>query len=379
MKYRVVSLPGRGDPSHYVDLFYNSIKPYGIELIGKLTFDTEWLISNIDTFDAIHLHWPENVWRNYTNPHLKKLRYSFVKGGWRVSFLIEQFFRDYFNRDKLKWFEKNITYLKNQGKHILWTWHNVEPHENVSELDFYGFQILANNSDLIIFHSDWAEAQSRKNHQIRSKTIIMSLGNYNGVYPEPRERSVVASELGFDLAKPIVGCLGSIRGYKGLDIACEAIDRIGDSVQFLCAGSPHPAFDLNSLEHKISKINHAVLIPRMITDQEFSDYANLCEFLLLPYKKITGSAALLASLTLKRGVIASDLPFFREVLSKEPNAGLLVEPNDPDALASAITSYLNVPANIRSTAAYNLSDQFKWSKVVMPVVKSLQDIIGCKN
>jgi glycosyltransferase involved in cell wall biosynthesis len=371
---KLLSFPGPNDPNPYIGLFYDALSAHGIDLAGELIFDFEWFKKNIDLFDGIHLHWPESLWRFYSPPLLKTLRNSNIRGAWRLSEILGKIFFVYFNKKKRQWFKKNIDYIKNQNKKIIWTCHNIKPHEDFNALDSSGIQILADCADLIIFHSEWAENQFRKRYKIRSATVVMYHGNYQGVYPCPREKSVVMHELGFSPDKPIVGFLGNIREYKGLDIACKAMASLSDSVQFLCAGSPFHSYDLDGLKHDISMIENAVLVPRRISDQEFSDYANLCEFLLLPYWEITGSGALLACLTLGKGVVASDLTFFRDMLSKSPEAGFLFETGNPKALGWSIRKYLEIPAEVRSRAALDLSNKYKWSEVVFPAAKMIQNI-----
>ena len=149
------------------------------------------------------------------------------------------------------------------------------------------------------------------------------------------------------------------------------MEKLDGKVQFLCAGSPHSSYDLSELEKKFSALSGSVLVSRLITDQEFSDYAGVCDMLLLPYKKVTGSGALLASLTLGRGVVASDLPFFREILAQGSDAGRLVPLGDPIALATTICRYLQVSPETRESSARALADKYKWRDVVKPVVECL--------
>jgi beta-1,4-mannosyltransferase len=372
MSYRVVSLPGLGTSNPYVDLFYRSLLPYGVNLVGALEFDYVWLKTNINEFDCIHLHWPENIWREYLGPLHKKIRFSNIKGAWRLSVKIETTFQPYFDNQKIKWFENCLDYLKGQGKKIIWTWHNIEPHENNGYIDVRGTHILAEKSDLIIFHSRWAEDQCRKMFAIPGKTIVMPHGNYDGIYPEPRNRAVVLTEIGLETDKPVVGCLGAMRGYKGIDVACEAVQLLGGSVQLLCAGMPHHLFETPKNISKVS--NHNIsFVTRKLSEQELSDFANACDCILLPYKKITGSGALLLALTLRKGVVASDLPYFREILRKVPNAGLLVSPNSPEALAKGIDDFLSIPLKVREEASKLLADMFSWNDVVVPVGKIFAD------
>jgi glycosyltransferase involved in cell wall biosynthesis len=121
------------------------------------------------------------------------------------------------------------------------------------------------------------------------------------------------------------------------------------------------------------KLNNALLIPRFINNQEFADYVSISNLVLMPYNRITGSGALLAVLTLGRGVVASDLPYFREILGNNSDAGMLVASEDPTAFAENIRKYLIIPANKSNQAARFLAERYEWSKVVPPVVEVIKN------
>src|SRR5207249_1826932 len=93
---------------------------------------------------------------------------------------------------------------------------------------------------------------------------------------------------------------------------------------------------------------------------------------LLPYRWITGSAASATAFTLGRAVVATDLPFFRSELAAEPAAGVLVRPDDPDALAAGIRAFFAADVAARHTAARRLADRLAWPEVVKPVVERLR-------
>jgi beta-1,4-mannosyltransferase len=80
---------------------------------------------------------------------------------------------------------------------------------------------------------------------------------------------------------------------------------------------------------------------------------------------------LFAAWTLGRGVVASDLPFFREMIPEESLSGLVVSPGDPAALAQGIVTYLAIPASRRSAAALEESDRHSWTRCVEPLAQVL--------
>ena len=367
MTLRIRSLPARGGGNPYVGLFYDALERHDVQLVGSLRFDLAWFADHLDTFDAVHLHWPEYILARFAPPWLERIRGSKIRGSWALSKHLERVFRMQIQSAKVTWFASVLEFLKRHDKKIIWTWHNLEPHEDKHRFRSDIYSVLAASADLIIFHSGWAEKRCREIYQVDTETVVMMHGNYSGVYPPPRERDVVAIDLGFDPTRPIVGCLGNLRHYKGIDVACRAIETSKNPIQFLCAGDPYAGFELDGLKAHFDSVEGSLLLPRRLSDQEFADFTNLCDIVLLPYRRVTGSGALLAALTLGRGVIASDLPFFQEILAHQPDAGRLVQPENPAALASEITEYLTVPAEVRQAAARRLAERFDWDQVIKPV------------
>ena len=92
---------------------------------------------------------------------------------------------------------------------------------------------------------------------------------------------------------------------------------------------------------------------------------------VLPYHAVTGSGVLFAAWTLGAGVIASDLPFFREMLSGDPLRGRTFRVGDSADLAGAIEGYLAVPRDKRRGALAAIADELSPEHVVRPLVDFL--------
>jgi glycosyltransferase involved in cell wall biosynthesis len=199
----------------------------------------------------------------------------------------------------------------------------------------------------------------------------MMLGNLDGVFPAPRPRAEVLKSLGLRDDLPVLGCTGGIRDYRGADVACEAVALSRGAWQLIIAGPPHPSFDLDRLGRQVSALPGAVLIPRWLEDSEFADIVSCSDVILLPYRKITTSFMIQGAFTFGRGVVASDLPYFREILEDDPDAGTLVKPEDPTALYRGIAHHLEIPQSIREAAARRLNDTFAWDRVIVPVAEAL--------
>jgi beta-1,4-mannosyltransferase len=336
---RISVRPNPADcPNPYLQLFYQALVPAGVEVAGPLNINDQWLRDHAESLDAIHIHWPETIWRPSPDA-----------GG------------------AFKRVVGLLSFLRLAGRlgiKRVWTVHNIVPHEARSGVDFLGCLILAQSADLLICHSsDAAEAVRRRYHP-RGRLVVMQHGNFDNVYPASRPRETVLRELGLDPHRPTVASLGEQRRYKGLEVARLAFKRLDNTVQWIVAGQPHP--ESATLLADLSS-RHARVLNRRISDQEFADITSAADLVWLPYHRVTGSGVILASLTLGTAVLASDLPFFRDVLVHDGPAGRLVSTGDAAALADATVSLLQTPRDDRRRAALAIAARFDWRQTVIPV------------
>jgi beta-1,4-mannosyltransferase len=368
--FLVASKPGFGARNRYNDLFYRALEPAGVAMVSEFDFSPDWLREHTSRIDALHLHWPEKLWRSYRPNWMEALHRRGIKGSWRL-LCVSRSWRKALGLLALRRFLRGV---QNEGLKLIWTAHNLEPHEDADWLDRVGYRMLATRADLVICHGPSARSAFAARYRPRGRVVAIPHGNYDGGFPAPRDRDVVLRSLGLRDDRPIVACVGELRNYKGIDRACDAVDRLEGAVQLVVAGVPDPAFDLDGLRRRIEGKPWITLWVQALSDQEFADVVSASEAVLLPYRTITGSGAVMAALTLGRGVVASDLPFFRETLAPQPDAGRLVAPPcAPEVLAVAIREYLDVPAAHRRTAARRLADQHAWSEVIRPVTAVFEE------
>jgi glycosyltransferase involved in cell wall biosynthesis len=338
-------------------------------MVEELVAEPAWLRSRAGRLDAIHLHWPEKIWRNHVPAPLGALARSGIKGSWRLARAAPGLRKV----AGLALLRRLLDEAKRLGLLVVWTAHNAEPHEGTDALDRAGYHLLAARADVIVCHSQAARAEFEARHRPTGRVVVMPIGNYEGVYPSPRPRDEVLGGLGLRPERPTVCCVGELRAYKGLDRACEAVARLKGAVQLVVAGAPDPTFDLDALRRRFDGRTWGVLKPATLSPQEYSDLVSASEAVLLPYRRITGSAALLAAVTLGRGAVCSDLPFFLEALAPEPDAGRIVVGDEDAALARALAGYLLISAGRREQAARRLAARHRWCDVVAPMAAALLD------
>jgi beta-1,4-mannosyltransferase len=353
--FRLASFPDRtlGNPG--LEMFYQGMAAHGVRLTTRLVCQPRWIRDHAAELDGIHVHWPEKIWRGKTRGRLHQAARQVTFARYRAVIM----------------FGRALKAARRLGLQRLWTVHNLEPHDGADWVDRLGYRIAAANSDLIVCYSRAAAADVQALYRPPGTVVGIAHGNYVGIYPPARDRDTVMRGLGLDPGRPMVCCIGIIKRYKGLDVACGAIRTLGGSVQLAICGSPHSADDVAAIRAQMAGLP-GVLVARPLSDQEFSDVIAASEAILLPYRKITGSGSLLAAWTQARGVIASDLPLFREMLSAEPGAGQTFTPDDSPSLAAAISAYLSTPGQLRSAAAVRAANFYSWDRTVEPVIKEMR-------
>jgi glycosyltransferase involved in cell wall biosynthesis len=178
------------------------------------------------------------------------------------------------------------------------------------------------------------------------------------------------ASLGLDPARPVASCLGYLRGYKGLEIACKAAARL-EGLQLVIAGPRFRRYDLEPLRRALQAVPRSVLIDRRLSDQEFADFTAASDVSLLPYTAVTTSGVLVSSWSLGTPVVASDLPLFRELIPEPGPAARVFAAGDPVSLANAIADVLSVPRERRIAAARALAVKYSWPACVAPVARWL--------
>jgi len=353
---RLASYPESNPGNPYVDLFNAALAQHGVEHAGRVVPDPAWLDAGGRSVDVVHIHWPERIWRGKRRGRLDRLlawvTWRSARGVWKLQRFLDR--------------------AGQLGVTRVWTVHNVAHHEGTSVIDRWGYRELARRSDLLLCFSHAAAEEVRREYGSRLPILVISHGSYKGAYPPPDAQVDARARLGLRTDLPVVSCLGLLRPYKGLELACDAVESMPDRIQLLIGGQPNRAFDLDALVARAEASNgRIVVVPRVLTNAEFSDAVAASDAVLLPYHAVTGSGVLFAAWTLGAGVIASDLPFFREMLDSRPLGGRTFRLGDSTALASAIGAYLEVPVDERHRGIAAIVEALSPEHVVAPFVDAL--------
>lgn len=318
----------------YLDLFYGHLD--GAEMAEEEI--PLWPPTRRDAalavVDAVHFHWPETYWRG---------------GGRRAG------------GKPLLGFRRFLAAIRNAGKPIIWTVHNLLPHERPTWRDRLARRLLLRASDMIICHDDCTASKVRRIAPRRAEIVVMPHGNYDGSLPAPRDIEETRSRYLNGRRKKLAVMLGLMRDYKGFDIALAAMEKVPD-VHLVIAGGAHRSFEADALTHKASGRSNVSVQLGYLPDQELANLYGAADLALFPYLRITGSGALLTSLTLGCPAVASDLDYFQSILGGSPQAGRLFPVGDANALATGIRGILDTNRSETRAAALSLSAEYGWDR-----------------
>ena len=260
--------------------------------------------------------------------HLKKLKPDVIHFQWLPVPLIDDLF--------LPRFQKIAP--------LVLTVHDTDPFQGSPTAGFQRWRAwhVLHHFDAWIVHTDFSKKELLRKTKIPSNQIfIIPLGIF-----EDYSRFSANDHPARDPATPPFNVLffGLIKPYKGVDILIRSLSKLPDSLRknlrVLIAGQPRMNIEpLRSLARNLH-VDHLITWDlRFIPDDEIPDIFHQADVVVLPYRRVDQSGILMTALAFQKPVIMTRIGGFHELI-RDTNAGLTVNPNDPEDLARALTTLL---------------------------------------
>lgn len=195
---------------------------------------------------------------------------------------------------------------------FLLTIHNVFPHdcdEEKKQIYRVRFSKVEPYFDQFIVHLETTKKEFCSSFGIsaeRVKVIHHGVLAPKGNNPTRKQRGKVLRLIMY----------GNQSTYKGTDVFINALTLLPqeykNKVHALIVGKTYSGY-LNELKGKKENAN-IELIPEYVSDENLYKYIADSDIIVLPYRKISQSGVLLLALSMKRLIITSGIPSFRETL-----------------------------------------------------------------
>lgn len=240
-------------------------------------------------------------------------------------------------KENVERFERLLETLKQQGRKIVWTVHNILPHDAKNiDLAIRVRRIIAEQADAIHIMTASTEELTRGIFEIdKDKTFFSMHPSYEGAYPDYLTRDFARFQLGISPADVVFLSFGAIKGYKGLEELADAFCSLAaPNARLLLAGSPGDPELLRRLR-KMSALNENIQVwAAKIPTEDVQLLFRAADYAVCPYTKALNSGAAMLALTFGVPVIAPAFGCFEEIVGSQ--RGILYDPNVESALEAAL-------------------------------------------
>jgi len=201
--------------------------------------------------------------------------------------------------------------------------------------------------DAVVAHSEHGATRLRDEVGLAPEKVrVIPHGAFDYLTRLPEEKPLPAELEGAD--GPVILCFGLLRPYKGLEVLLEAFRQLGDSAELWIVGNPR--MDVAPLRELAAAAPGRVrFVTRFVEDAEIPAIFRRADLVALPYLDAEHSGVLYTGLAFAKPLLLSAVGGFPEV--GETGAARIVPPEDPAALARALSELIADPDALQRLAA----------------------------
>ncbi|MCB0976792.1 MAG: glycosyltransferase [Acidimicrobiales bacterium] len=204
------------------------------------------------------------------------------------------------------WFTFVLFVARALGFRIVWTAHNLLPHDKVFDDDAAARRALVRSAGTVIVHQEWAADEVR--NLGGSEVLVIPQGPYRAA-PAP-SRSEARRRLGLPADASVVVAFGRVEKYKGIDLLIDAV--VGGEeplpVHLLVVGECRTEALRRRLIDAARGHDRVHLQLRYQTDEELALALAAADVAAFPFHSITNSASIPTALAAGLPAVIPDLP-----------------------------------------------------------------------
>jgi glycosyltransferase involved in cell wall biosynthesis len=355
---KILVFPREANP--YQDLLYGEMQRFGVEAvyIGELTpvktlnrllLPLEIAARRMADVRVIHLHWV----------------FAFLLPGAQRFPVVR--------RMAQIWFLVFLRTCRMIGMHLVWTAHNVLPHEQVFGDDVSARRALVEASDLVLAHSQSTLDELAALGAVARRSAIIRHGPFG---------SRLSAEL---LRAPGSGgrprrflFFGSVREYKAVDDLISAFVTLPDDVvaHLTVAGQCHDP-SLRSRLRELARRGGSNILLRLeyVPGDEVSQLLAAADVVVLPFRRVTTSGSAMLALSHGRPLIVANLA----ALADLPDQAVLRYDGGVTGLAAALVRLARADDDTlaaMSAAARSYAFQTTWREIAERTTSEILSMLG---
>ena len=262
------------------------------------------------------------------------------------------------------WFGVFLWTARNLRLKIVWTAHNILPHEPVFDNDVEARRMLVKHCDAVISLSVHGAEEVAERFGASKVTVIPHGPLQLPASQAGRENARKSLQIG---DRPCFSFFGNLRAYKGLETLIAAAGLIGPEIAVRITGRGDPKY-VAELSQMVLAANSAgadiQLDARWQGESELADLLAASDFCVFPFDQVENSSSVLLSLASGVPVIIPDLPSLRHLA----NPGVLYYEATSPVLSLSDTMRAAADLSDRKRmelgeAARDWTSCFEWSAI----------------
>lgn len=306
-----------------------------------------WRIRNLIRYrrhvSILHFHWPESQWRS------NKRLVSTIKAIWWIL---------------------RVEFSKSLGYKLVWSAHNVLPHySSWILLEQWMRRYILLRFDLIVGHARNSEQDLLDAFGTTGQHYILAVhGLYTGIYPTHESREETRTRLRLTSTDTAILLHGSQTIYKNTPQFLNAwYAGMHPGVRLILTGEISP-----KQVDMVMERDDIIFLPGRVSDEEMGNLLQACDFVAIPYQKITTSGLYFLALTFNKPVIAPDLTFFQAHTTND--TAILYNHKNPEIGIKDALQMVSSGWHSNYDELKNLSTHFDWKLSSHVIAKAYDDL-----
>lgn len=268
-----------------------------------------------------------------------------------------------------------LTSIKVLGYKLVWTVHNVLPHEQVTSNDVFVSRYIALLSSKMIVHSSANIKDLKAIEAHPDKALIIPHGSYIGVYKNNISRSSACKKLGIRHDEFVILFFGTVKSYKGIEDLVNAFGSLAyKNIRLIIAGKSNDT-RLVAMIKKAQRTLNIDFYNEYIAEDDVAVYFKAADVVCLPFKAITTSGSALLALSFGRSIIT---PRMGALVDLPSNVGYLYDPKNIQGLEESLKLAMSRGAKLKKLDenAIKYAKTLSWDNIAKKTYRLYQEILN---
>ncbi|WP_460454120.1 glycosyltransferase family 4 protein [Arenimonas aestuarii] len=212
---------------------------------------------------------------------------------------------------RIEGFRADLARWKQAGHRILWTMHNVLPHDcDIPEAEIALRRVIVEGADVIHLLSRSSADEARRHYALpEEKLFHVPHPSYEGWYANAGDRITARLDIGAEARDFVFVLFGSIQPYKGVLELVDAFEALRAevperSLKLVVAGKPVDRDYLAAVSARMAGVHGARLVPNAMDERNIQSLFNGCDAVVAPYQRTLNSGVALLAATFRRPLVA---------------------------------------------------------------------------